>query len=129
MYLERPESDAFLVVVVPGAPQLAGLVPHLLDQRVVLDDHRVLHVAASRVRLPVRLRVPRAGHAARVEEDLEAGGDGARASCKVDAVRVAVEAFAEDHPVERPVKLNVHPYTGLLALDLVGRCQCQSVEV
>ena len=118
VHLERAERDRLLVVVVPGAPQLAGLVPHLLDQRVVLDDHRVLHVAASGVRLPVRLRVPRAGHAARIEEDLEAGGDGARPSCKVDAVRVAVEAFAEDHPVEGTVELDVHSNACLLALDL-----------
>ena len=122
--LEWPEGDGLLVVVVPGAPQLARLVPYLLDQWVVLDDHCVLNIAAGGVWLPVCLGVARAGHAAGVQEDLEAGGDGARAGGQVDTVGIAVEALAEDHPVEGTVKLYVHPYTCLLALDL-GICQCQ----
>ena len=74
--------------------------------------------AATVAHLSVGLGVAAARHAAAVQEDLEAGGDGARPSCKVDAVRVAVEAFAEDHPVERTVELDVHSYARLLALDL-----------
>ena len=57
VYLEWPESDAFLVVVVPGAPQLSGLVENLLDLRVVLNDDRGLHVAARGVGLTTSLRL------------------------------------------------------------------------
>ena len=56
-YLEWPESDAFLIVVVPGAPQLPGLVENLLDLRVVLNDDRGLHVAAGGVGLTASLRL------------------------------------------------------------------------
>jgi hypothetical protein len=45
--VERPEGDRLLVVVVPGAPEAAGLVPDLLDERVVLDDDRVLDEGAG----------------------------------------------------------------------------------
>ena len=40
---ERSEGDRFLVVVVPGAAQAAGLIPHFLHQRVVLNDDGVLN--------------------------------------------------------------------------------------
>ena len=56
-YLEWPESDAFLVVVVPGAPQLPCLVENLLDLRVVLYDDRGLHVASGGVGLATGLRL------------------------------------------------------------------------
>ena len=36
----------------------------------------------------------------------------------MDTVGVAVVTFAEDHPVERTVELDVDPDAGLLALDL-----------
>ena len=117
-HLEWPECDGLLVVVIPGAPQLPGLVPHLLHQGVVLDDDRVLHEAPGGVGLAEGLGVAAAGHAATVQEDLEGGGDGAGAGGQVDTVGVAVEALAEDHPVEGPVELDVDPDAGLLALDL-----------
>ena len=117
-YLEWSEGDRLLIVVIPGAPQLPGLVPHLLHQGVVLDDDRVLHEAPGGVGLAEGLGVAAAGHAAPVQEDLEGGGDGARPRGQVDTVGVAVEALAEDHPVEGPVELDVDPDAGLLALDL-----------
>ena len=43
------EGDSLLVEVVPGAADLPGLVPDLLQQRVVLDDHRVLDEGALQV--------------------------------------------------------------------------------
>lgn len=45
---ERPEGDRLLVIVVPGAAQAAGLVPNLLNKRIVLDDDRVLDERSSR---------------------------------------------------------------------------------
>ena len=35
-------------VILPSASDLPGLIPDLLEQRVVLDDHRVLNVRALR---------------------------------------------------------------------------------
>ena len=35
-------------VILPSASDLPGLIPDLLEQRVVLDDHRVLDVRALR---------------------------------------------------------------------------------
>ena len=117
-YLEGSECDGLLVVVIPGAPQLPGLVPHLLDEGVVLDDDRILHKAAGGVGLAVGLGVAAAGHPAPVQEDLEGGGDRAGAGGQVDTVGVTVEPLAEDHPVEGSVELDVDPDAGLLALDL-----------
>ena len=68
--------------------------------------------------LSVGLGVTAARHAAAVQEDLEAGGDGAGARRQVHAVGVAVEALAEDHPVEGTVELDVDADAGLLALHL-----------
>jgi len=59
VHLERLERDRLLVEVVPRAPQLARLIPHLLHVRVVLDDDGVLHVAAAG-RLPVTGHSPTA---------------------------------------------------------------------
>ena len=56
-YLERSKGDGFLVVVVPGAPELPGLVENLLNLRVVLNDDRGLHVAARGVGLTTSLRL------------------------------------------------------------------------
>ena len=39
---ERAEGDGLLVLVVPRAAQLAGLIPHFLHLRVELDNDRVL---------------------------------------------------------------------------------------
>ena len=117
-YLERSKGDGLLVVVVPGAPELPGLVPDLLDQGVILDDDGVLHVAPRGVGLPVGLRVPAARHPATVQEDLETGGDGSWSRGQVDTVGVAVEAFAEDHAIEGSVKLDIDPDAALLTLNL-----------
>ena len=116
--LEGSECDRLLVVVVPSAPQLPGLVPDLLHQGVVLDDDRVLHIAPRWVGLAVSLGVSTARHAATIEEDLEGGSDGAGAGPQVDTVGIAVEAFAEDHPIEGSVELDVDSDAALLALDL-----------
>ena len=74
--------------------------------------------AATVAHLSVGLCVAAARHAAAVQEDLEAGGDGAGARRQVHAVGVAVEALAEDHPVEGTVELDVDADAGLLALHL-----------
>ena len=42
-----PECDGLLVLVVPRAPQLPGLVPDLLDLWVVLHHNRVLEEGAG----------------------------------------------------------------------------------
>ena len=117
-HLEWSECDRLLIVIVPGAPQFPGLVPHLLHQGVVLDDDGVLHEAAGRVGLAVCLRIATATHAAAVEENLKAGRNAARAGREVVTVGVAVESFTEDHPVERAVELDVDPDARLLALNL-----------
>ena len=44
--LVSPECDGLLVLVVPCAPQLPGLVPHLLHLGVVLDNNGVLKVGS-----------------------------------------------------------------------------------
>jgi len=44
---ERPEGDGLLVLVVPRAPELPGLIPDLLNLWVVLDDDDVLEVSAG----------------------------------------------------------------------------------
>jgi len=62
--------------------------------------------------------VRRGAHAARVEEDLEGRAQVAGAGFQVHAVRIRVEAFAEDHTVERPIELDVHAHVRLLALHL-----------
>ena len=74
--------------------------------------------AATVAHLSVGLCVAAARHAAAVQEDLKAGGDGAGARRQVHAVGVAVEALAEDHPVEGTVELDVDADAGLLALHL-----------
>ena len=117
-HLEWSECDRLLIVIVPGAPQFPGLVPHLLHQGVVLHDDGVLHEAASRVGLAVCLSITTATHTAAVEENLKAGRNAAGASREVVTVGVAVESFAKDHPVERPVELDVDPDARLFALHL-----------
>ena len=47
-YLIGLECDGLLVEVVPSAPKPPGLIPDLLELRVVLDDDGVLDVGALR---------------------------------------------------------------------------------
>lgn len=42
----------------------------------------------------------------------------AGAGFQMDAVRIRVEAFAENHTVERSIEFDVHPHVCLLALHL-----------
>lgn len=139
---ERAESDGLLVVVVPGAAQAAGLVPHFLHERIVLDDDGVLDEGSRRrrssesgnslfcpmerdrwmivrrmIRATIHL-VGGGGHAARVEVDVEGSAELSGTGTDVNAIRVAVVALREDHAVERPVELHVHPHVRLLALHL-----------
>ena len=44
--LVSPECDGLLVLIVPCAPQLPGLVPDLLHLGVILDNDCVLKVGA-----------------------------------------------------------------------------------
>lgn len=117
---ERTESDGLLVLIVPRAPELPGLVPDLLHLRVVLDDDDVLEVRAGTgigsVAVQPVLRV--AGRAARVYADLEIYRSPAQAGGQVHAVSVTVMALAEHDPVERFVETQEHLHRVLLALDV-----------
>ena len=72
VHLIRLESDGFFVEVVPGAPEFSGLIPNLLQQRVVLNDDCVLDVASLRCWRSVSV-VAGCGHPARAKGDVEGG--------------------------------------------------------
>ena len=38
VHLEGPEGDRLLIVVVPRAPELSGLIPYLLNQGIILKS-------------------------------------------------------------------------------------------
>jgi len=118
--LERPEGDRLLIEVVPGTTQLPRLIPHFLHVRVVLHDNRILHVTAGwrRGTISRNIVIRRRAHAARVEEDLEGRAQVTGAWFEMHAMRIRVEALAEDHTVERPIEFDVHPHVRLLALHL-----------
>lgn len=122
---EGPEGHGLLVLVVPRAAQLPGLIPHLLHLGIVLDDDDVLEVGACpgsagfvAVALAVVVRV--SGSAALMESDVEAGRAPAQAGGQVDAVHVAVVALGEDDAVEGLVELDEHLHAVLLALHVQG---------
>lgn len=101
VYLERLECDGLLIEVVPRATQLARLVPDLLHVRVVLDDDRVLHVAATGS-LPVTghgtgSRTAGRCHSAAVQKYLERGAQMPGAGFHVHAMWIAVEACEQTH--------------------------------
>uniref|UniRef100_A0A2M4D382 Putative secreted protein n=1 Tax=Anopheles darlingi TaxID=43151 RepID=A0A2M4D382_ANODA len=117
---ERPERDRFLVLIVPGAAQLPGLIPHLLHLRIVLQHDDVLEVRAgvgvgtgvSVVQDVVRV----AGRTALVDTDVEAGRRLAEPGRQMNAVDVAVVALGEDDAEEGLVELDVHLHALLFAL-------------
>ena len=117
---ERPEGDRLLVLVVPGAAQLARVVVHLLHVGVVLDDDGVLEVgSAARVAAhPVEAVLGVALGAAAVDADVEVGLLLAAVLAQVHALALAVVALAEDDPVEHLVELDAHLHQVLLALHL-----------
>lgn len=120
VYLERSESDCFLVEVVPRAAQFPGLIPDFLHVRVVLDDDGVLDVTTTRSGSSVTggVVIGRRRHAAAVEEDLEGRTQMSGSWFQVDAVGIAVEPFGEDHAVEGSVEFDVDTHVCLLALHL-----------
>ena len=44
---DPPEGDRFLILIVPCASQLSGLIPDFLDLRVVLHNNGVLEVGSG----------------------------------------------------------------------------------
>lgn len=104
----------------PGATETTGLVPHFLDQRIVLDDDGVLNESSGRrgTSETSDSLVGWWGHSARIEVDIEGGAQLSRSRTDVDAVGITVVTLAEDHAIEWPVELNIDPHVGLLALDL-----------
>lgn len=118
--LEGSESHGFFVKVVPSAPEFSRLIPNLLDVRIVLNDYRVLDVTSGRSRRPISrsIVIGRAAHAARIQEDLEGRAQVASSWLEMNAVRIRVESFAEYHPIERTIELDVHSHVSFFALNL-----------
>ena len=136
--LFSPESDGLLVLIVPRAPKLPGLVPDLLHLRVVLDNDCVLEVG-SRARVGAvsikaifcnkedenlgqfifnDVSTCVASCAAAVDGDVKVGVALAGLGGQVDTVEVAEVSLAEDDTVEGLVKLEGDLHQVLLTLDI-----------
>ena len=84
-YLIGLECDGLLVEVVPGAPEPPGLIPDLLELRVVLDDDGVLDVRALRRLLRVTLG-PRGRHSTALKGDIKGGLKKLRLESKTSSI-------------------------------------------
>jgi len=105
---EWPERDRFLVLIMPSAAKLPGLVPDLLYLRVVLHHDRVFEESAGPgvCAVPVEAVFCIAGGAAGVDCNIKLGAGPTYSGWKMNTVHVAVESLAENDSVERFVELN-----------------------
>ena len=123
---ERSEGDGLLVLVVPRAPQLASLIPDLLNLGIVLDDNCVLKEGSrSRVSsISVKSVLGVSSGSARVDGDVEFGAGAAESGGQVNAVDIGVVALGEDDSVEWLVEFDKYfhqvLFTGHVEADNLG---------
>jgi len=104
----------------PGTPQLSGLVPDLLDLRVVLHHDGILEkCSGARIStISIQAIFCIASGATGVYCDVKLSIAPSYPCGQVDTVHVAVEPFAEDDAVERLVKFDRNLHQILLALNI-----------
>lgn len=109
---ERPERYALLVLIVPRASQLPGLIPNLLHLRIVLQYNYVLEVRSRsrfRSRIPiVQSIISISGCSTLINPNVESSRTLAQPGRQVDAVDVAVVALREYDTEEGLIELNEH---------------------
>ena len=114
---ERSEGDRLFVLVMPSAPKFAGLIPDLLNLRIILDNDGVFKVSsgAGIGAITIQAILSVSSGTTGVDGNVEFGVGTSQTSGQVDAVNVAVVSLAEDDTVEGFVKFNVDLHQVLLA--------------
>lgn len=132
IYGKGPECDRLLVLIVPGAAQLARMIVHLLHVWIILNDNGVFEVgsAAGVSAHSVEAILCVALGSATVDANVEVGLLLAAVLANVQALALAVVALAEDDPIEHLVELDANLHQVFLAFNLeidnfryIGRLQ------
>lgn len=119
MVVVRDGPILTLIIVVPGAPQLPGLVEDLLHLRVILDHDGIFNVKSgclARLLDKLALIGARGGHSTGAEKDVEVRRQMTRTGRQMHALRIVVVALREDQTVKRTIEFDVNTHVVLLAL-------------
>ena len=88
--LEWTERDGLFIEIIPSTSQLPGLIPNFLDQRIILDDDRVLHKSPGRGWTINSIRIGRGRHPTSIQVNVKSSTQMSRTGSQVDTMWVRV---------------------------------------